>query len=1101
MATSSSQMSADEASARKNIEALYGITDPALQTQFIKDFAAAASQPGFQSVAPTGNAYALTPTQIFEQALAADKTKSNALMNKFATGEGAADNPFLGQFNSVNQAAGATNITPLTATELYNKLYPTVSQPKTNAIGGYFDPNQFRSISESSDTEGYTHLVTPQGEYVVNPVNHKVVSFTPVQNISAVGTPGYTIRDIPTADLTNMLRGQTLPTGAYFDPQQTPIIGSPTTAYGTTQIPTANGTYAVDAKTGVITAFVPNRGGVVSTPTTPTTPAPTTTTAAAPTTTTDAATTPKSLLASTPTPTPTPTTPAASTLDFASSKTGGAVGQATGQATASQINQLATQYPDLVKALQNGSAALTYDDLGVPQLFDKTTGQPLSGYEYVQTRPDGNLQVNFSDGKGGYVSAVTTLSPEGTLAPVNASNVYSATKAAPDTGGVINVKNIIAVGLAYALPIIGEAIAAELAVSSSVGTALAAIGTGVAQGKTIEDSIKSAGPALIGANIMSEIDLSNLSGLIATDPSLKNVIENIANSTTQTALKGGGIKDIVKNAVATGGGTLLGQSLTPDLGTYNASILGQGLATGAVTGSTLAGLTAGAGTAGGLQATQNAYNRDIESVLNAQATGATPQKVALDFVDLSQGTQVAGPGGFPNDGFKPGQMTQTATGLFATIKLSDGTIVNVPVQYNQGSNSLTTNSTNPEVVNQVKLLKITPENITKINPVFLDKTPINPNITSDEQAALNKVASAKDNMINALKSGKSIDEYYNTYSYNQSLGEFANQIAEELAKDPTGTDPSYKNLRDEYQKITGKSFIPGTPVTDLGEIIVTGKVIRSDPTTNTSTIQTPDGVTINVSSVLPKDSSVSVNKTTSEVIPTSVTNQTAKTDTSPVSTTDTTTAPTTGISTGNVTITSGGVNKASNISSNITPNISSNVTSNITQDIINLLSSGTDTTTGTSTKTDTKTDTKTGTPTPTTTTTTTQKPGGPTPPSVVIPGTGERKTDKTDKTTLPTGNVTITNGGKTDNNVSVNTSFIPTNVSGNVSDNNVSITTSYVPPSKAKSLYPTIVGQFASPVTQAVSAYRPPGEIEGPETGKEKEPVWNTESLRNALGI
>jgi len=64
----------------------------------------------------------------------------------------------------------------------------------------------------------------------------------------------------------------------------------------------------------------------------------------------------------------------------------------------------------------------------------------------------------------------------------------------------------------------------------------------------------------------------------------------------------------------------------------------------------------------------------------------------------------------------------------------------------------------------------------------------------------------------------------------------------------------------------------------------------------------------------------------------------------------------------------------------------------------------------------------------------------------------------------------------------------------------VSISTSAVKP-QIKAAYPTITGQFASPLTQAVSAYRPPGEIESQETGKEKEPVWNVESLRNALGI
>jgi hypothetical protein len=67
-------------------------------------------------------------------------------------------------------------------------------------------------------------------------------------------------------------------------------------------------------------------------------------------------------------------------------------------------------------------------------------------------------------------------------------------------------------------------------------------------------------------------------------------------------------------------------------------------------------------------------------------------------------------------------------------------------------------------------------------------------------------------------------------------------------------------------------------------------------------------------------------------------------------------------------------------------------------------------------------------------------------------------------------------------------------------DTGVSITTSAVKP-KIKAAYPTISGQFASPLTQAISAYRPAGEIESQETGKERQDVWNVESLRNALGI
>ena len=753
--------------------------------------------------------------------------------------------------------------------------------------------------------------------------------------------------------------------------------------------------------------------------------------------------------------------------------------------TDQQISVLKQYSPDMWTALQTGNAKVTQSG-GQTQIVDKTTGQPFdtSGLQ-VAVLPNNQLSITGWGGKAQQVGATTSIDPSGNVAPLTDQNISRVNQYGVDYGG-ITLQQVIQVGLAYALPIVGEAIAAELAVSTSVGTALAAVGTGVAQGKTIEESIKGAAPALIASGIMSELELGKLTDNITKDASLQNVINNVANSTVSTALKGGSATDIFNNALASGGGTLIGQSLTPDLGTYGASTVGQALATGAVTGNLVSGLTAGAGTAGGLQATQNAYNRDIESVLNSQSSGATPQKVALDFVDLSKGTQVAGPGGLPNNGFQPGQMTQTATGLFATLKLSDGTIVNVPVQYNQGANSLTTNSTNPEVINQVRLLQVTPENTSKINPVFLDKTPINPNITPEEQAALNKVSSAKDNMINALKSGKSIDEYYNTYAYQQSLGDFANQIAEELAKDPTGTDPSFKNLRDEYQKITGSSFTAGTPVTDLGEIIITGKVIRSDPTSNTSTIQTPDGVTINVNSVLPQNSSVAVNKTTSQVIPTSVTNQTAKTDTSPVSTTDTTTTPTSNVSTSNVTITSGGTNNASNISSNVGANLS--------QNIINLLSSNAASNVST-------------TPTSNVTITSTGQnnvSGNNISNVTITGGTGNNVGNNISNN----ANVTIT-GGTTNNvsnvvpsgNVTITPTGLTNNAVSNVSDNNVSITTSYVRPPPLKASYPTIAGQFASPLTQAVSAYRPPGEVESQATGKEREDVWNVESLRNALGI
>jgi hypothetical protein len=169
----------------QNLGGLYGLTDPTAQKQFLTDFNKAAATPGFQYLAPTGNAYAPTASQTFTQALAANKGNANALMNQFTTGAGAADNPFLGQYNYMTQGGGPASITPFTAQQLYNQQHPTVAAPAaTNTVGGYFDTNQFRSTSESTDPEGYKIVTTPVGIFKINPVNHKIVSVMPVAKAS-----------------------------------------------------------------------------------------------------------------------------------------------------------------------------------------------------------------------------------------------------------------------------------------------------------------------------------------------------------------------------------------------------------------------------------------------------------------------------------------------------------------------------------------------------------------------------------------------------------------------------------------------------------------------------------------------------------------------------------------------------------------------------------------------------------------------------------------------------------------------------------------------------------------------------------------------------
>ena len=171
------------------------------------------------------------------------------------------------------------------------------------------------------------------------------------------------------------------------------------------------------------------------------------------------------------------------------------------------------------------------------------------------------------------------------------------------------LKDVAQVALAYYVPIAGQAIGAALSVPTAVGTALASIASGVAQGKTLDQAVQSVGPSLISQGIISQTGLNDLITQIPVNPNYQAVINNVAGSVIATAAKGGNATDIVNNAVAAGGGTLIGQAVeASDAGVSptNAKAIGQAIATNIATGQTMSGLTAGAGVLGSAQAAQNA---------------------------------------------------------------------------------------------------------------------------------------------------------------------------------------------------------------------------------------------------------------------------------------------------------------------------------------------------------------------------------------------------------------------------------------------------------------------------------------------------------------
>jgi hypothetical protein len=153
----------------QNLGNLYGVTSAPAQTQFLSDFNKAAATPGFQYVSSTPGA--VTASQAFEQALASNKGNANALMNQFTTGQGAADNPFLG----LHPAPVAPYVPPL-------------QEGQTTPIGSVFDSTKYPNIQSTGvGPDGYIHVVTTTGEYLLNPNSQRVVFFTPKGYNGAAG--------------------------------------------------------------------------------------------------------------------------------------------------------------------------------------------------------------------------------------------------------------------------------------------------------------------------------------------------------------------------------------------------------------------------------------------------------------------------------------------------------------------------------------------------------------------------------------------------------------------------------------------------------------------------------------------------------------------------------------------------------------------------------------------------------------------------------------------------------------------------------------------------------------------------------------------------
>jgi len=350
-------------------------------------------------------------------------------------------------------------------------------------------------------------------------------------------------------------------------------------------------------------------------------------------------------------------------------------------------------------------------------------------------------------------------------------------------------------------------------------------------------------------------------------------------------------------------------------------------------------------------------------------------------------------------------------------------------------------------------------------------------------------------------------EYTNTYGLNspQLNVVYKSLLETELAKDST-----YQPLLDEYKKITGTDYKPN--VTDLGEITITGKstsvkpdsviitidasknkALVSDSTGKTSVVNIPPGVTFKPNDAVavdPKTGTIIIPGTGPTVLPLPGTATSPSTAPGALPGTDPNALPNVSPSVNPLT----NPNAATYLSPSITPVITPGVTPTFIPSTVSPLVPRT--------------------------------PGGPTKsvvsPKVYVdpskPNDGTQPTDGVTpldpiQPTEPTEPIdpldpldpTVITADPT---VTADPNITPVDPTKTVDPEDKTITDptiTVVAPKKVKPtpIYPTITGAGRSPLAQALTAFRPAGEIEGEATGRPREDVWNEASLRlkDALGL
>jgi hypothetical protein len=240
---------------------------------------------------------------------------------------------------------------------------------------------------------------------------------------------------------------------------------------------------------------------------------------------------------------------------FTSTNPGG-VGVSYGQADPKLLGQAQADYPELSKALANGTLSLMQGP-DENYLYDTKTGQQINGNYQITTTPSGGVAINLGLSNGAMVQVATGLNQNGTLAPVTASNVYNVGLNSSEGGFAGGLSNFTPAIRAGALLYGGSALAGALGAGATGLSALDAgmgvypstgvIGAGTAAG--------AAGAAGLGGATGGAAGGANLAALDAG--------MGVYPSTGTIGATGAGAAGLAAGAGAAGAATPAAAAVTP----------------------------------------------------------------------------------------------------------------------------------------------------------------------------------------------------------------------------------------------------------------------------------------------------------------------------------------------------------------------------------------------------------------------------------------------------------------------------------------------------------------------------------------------------------